>query len=59
MDCIPKRPGVPELLALRPICLQNSVFEWFTGTLLLLLEDLIAFVTPKEQKAFFQVAVYF
>ena len=52
MNCIPKRPGVPEVSALRPICLQNSVFKWFTSTLLLLLEDLISFVTPKEQKAF-------
>ena len=52
MQCIPKRPGIPEVSALRPICLQNSVFKWFTGTLLLFLEDLISFVTPKEQKAF-------
>ena len=52
MNCIPKRPGIPEVAALRPICLQNSVFKWFTGTILLLLEDLISFVTPKEQKAF-------
>ena len=52
MNCIPKRPGIPEVAALRPICLQNSVFKWFTGTILLLLEDLFSFVTPKEQKAF-------
>ena len=52
MNCIPKRPGIPEVSALWPICLQNSVFKWFTGTLLLLLEDLISFVTPREQKAF-------
>ena len=52
MNCIPKRPGIPEVSALRPICLQNSVFKWFTGNLLLLLEDLISFVTPRQQKAF-------
>ena len=52
MNCISKRPGVPEVSALRPICWQNSMFRWFTGTLLLLLEDFISFVTPKEQKAF-------
>ena len=27
MNYIPKRPGIPEVSALRPICLRNSVFK--------------------------------
>ena len=52
MNCIPKHPSLPKVTALRPICLQNSVFKWFAGSALVLLEDLIVFVTPKEQTAF-------
>ena len=52
MNCMPKRPRIPEVSALRRICLQHSVFKWFTGTLLLLPEDMISSVTLREQKDF-------
>ena len=37
---------------LQPICLQTVLFKWLSASLNLMLEDVVAFVTPSEQKAF-------
>ena len=41
-----------SITALRPICLQNVLFKWASATIYLMLEDVVAFVTPAAQKAF-------
>ena len=49
---IPKDHGSGSINALRALCLQNVLFKWVTATVYLMMEDLVAFVTPLEQKAF-------
>ena len=49
---IPKNQGSVSINALRPLCLQNVIFKWVTATIYLMMEDLVAYVTPTEQKAF-------
>ena len=49
---IPKDQGLVSINALPPICLQNVLFQWVTGTAYLVMEDRVAFVTPLGQKAF-------
>ena len=49
---IPKEKGTIAVTELRPLCLQNVLYKWVTGTLYLMIEDIVRFVTPPEQKAF-------
>ena len=49
---IPKEQGSVSINCLRPICLQNVLLKWLSASLYLMLEDVVAFVTPSEQKAF-------
>ena len=49
---IPKEVGSISINALRPICLQNVLFKWVSASIYLMLEDIVAFVTPSAQKAF-------
>ena len=38
--------------ALRLICLRNMLFIWVSATIYLMIEDVVAFVTPPAHKAF-------
>ena len=49
---IPKQARLVSITALRPICLQNVLFKWVSATVYLMLEDVVAIVTPSAQKAF-------
>ena len=49
---IPKEAGSVPITALRPICLQTVLFKWVSATIYVMLEDVVAFVTPAAQKAF-------
>ena len=35
-----------------PLCLQSVLYKWVTGTIYLMIEDIVRFVTLREQKAF-------
>ena len=51
---IPKEQRSVSINCLRPICLQNVLLKWLSASLYLMLQDVVAFVTPSEQKAFIQ-----
>ena len=48
---IPKEKGSISVTDLRPLCLQNVLFKWVSMALYLMLQDLILYVTPPEQKS--------
>ena len=52
MSPIPKEQGFISINALRPLCLQNVIFKWASATILLMMDDIVAFATPLQQKAF-------
>ena len=49
---IPKEQGSVSTNGLRPICLHNVLLKWLSASLYSMLEDVVAFVTPSEHKAF-------
>ena len=50
LNPIPKVPGIATVLDLRPLVLQNTCLKWFTAIIALQLQDLIAAITPLQQK---------
>ena len=56
---IPKETGLVSITTLRPICLQNVLFKWVWATVYLMLEDVVAFVTPAAHKAFIKAHFIF
>ena len=55
----PETTGGTRSVGLPAHLFANFCFRGFAGTLLLQLKDLIAFVTPKEQKAFLKGRSFF
>ena len=52
MSPIPREQGSISINTLQPICLQNVIFKWVSVTILLMMEDIVAFATPPQQTAF-------
>ena len=52
LNPIPKVPGTPHPKELRPLVLQNTCLKWITSILSLQLSDIIAQITPAQQKGF-------
>ena len=47
---IPKESRLVSIHALRPICLQNVPFKWVLATVYVMIEDVVAFLTPQAKK---------
>ena len=52
LNPIPKVAGVPHSKDLRPLVLQNTCLKWITGIISLQLSDVVAQITPPQQKGF-------
>ena len=52
LNPIPKVAAVPHSKDLHPLVLQNTCLKWITSIISLQLEDIVAQITPPQQKGF-------
>ena len=52
LNPIPKVAGIPHPKDLRPLVLQNTCLKWITAIISLQIADIVAQMTPPQQKGF-------